>query len=118
RRWRPGAGAGHAWARHLGAGRHRAIAGHGPRGACGRSAAVPARAGAPDNHLCAAGVVRRGRVLRAQPAAGRTLDFYLPEASAREATVTVKSGTNAVRHFNTPIHAGLNQAMWDLHYGP
>ena len=59
-----------------------------------------------------------GEFFAPNPPQGAALDFYLPEASAREATVTVKSGTNAVRHFNTPIHAGLNQAMWDLHYGP
>jgi len=59
-----------------------------------------------------------GEFFAPNPPQGAVLDFYLPQAAAAEATVTVTSGGKPIRHFTVPIHAGLNSAVWDLRYGP
>ncbi|MGH9416055.1 MAG: VPS10 domain-containing protein, partial [Terriglobales bacterium] len=60
-----------------------------------------------------------GEFFAPNPPSGAVATFYLAKASATPARVTITDARGAeVRSFTAPAHAGMNAAVWDLHYAP
>ncbi|MGH9519464.1 MAG: WD40/YVTN/BNR-like repeat-containing protein [Terriglobales bacterium] len=60
-----------------------------------------------------------GEFFGPNPPTGALIRFYAGTVTEKEsAQVRVTSGATVVRELSLPVHAGLNQVVWDLRYSP